>query len=142
MIGTAVVHPNDQRFAVAEIGHAGITGDRQRWMSGRQRGHVEDFAVGGQPAMKSVAIPGSQAFLAIVDVLFRHVHASADRIGFADAVGPAALWHRLAHGDDARAAGNPVFGVNPAEFSVLGAICQQQARSRHGSDLHYPANST
>ena len=96
VIRPAVVDADDQRFAVAEIGDARITRHRQRRMGGGQRGHVEHFAIGGQPAVEIVAIPGGQAFLAIIDIFFGDIDPAADGIGFADAVGAAALGHRIA----------------------------------------------
>lgn len=54
--------------------------------------------------MEIITVPGSQAFLTIIDVLFGHVDPSSDGIGFADPIGPATLWHGFAEGDDAGAA--------------------------------------
>ena len=96
MIGAAVIDPHDQRFAVPDIGDAGVARDRQRRMGRGQRGHVENFAIGGQPAVEIIAIPGGHALGAVVRVLFRHVDPACDGIGLADAVGSAALRHGLA----------------------------------------------
>ena len=57
-----------------------------------QRSHVEHFAVGGQTTVEVIAVPGSQAFLAIIDVFFGDIDPSRDGVGLADAVGAAALW--------------------------------------------------
>jgi hypothetical protein len=101
-------------------------------MRGGQRGHVEHLAIGGQPAVKIVAIPGGQPLRAIVGVLFGNVDPASDGIGFADAVGTAALWHGVTKRHHARAAGNAVFGVNAAgKFTRGRAIAEDEAR-RHG----------
>ena len=118
MVGAAVVDPHDQRLAVPDIGDAGVAWDRQRRMGSGQRGHVEDLAIGGQPAVEVVAIPGSHALGAIVRILFRHVDPACDGVGLADAVGSPALRHGLPERHHARARGDAIFGIDAAgEFA-------------------------
>jgi hypothetical protein len=81
-------------------------------MRGGQRSHVEHFAIGGQPAVEIIAIPGRQALLAIIDVFFGDVDPAADGIGFADTVGAAALGHGIAQRDHPRAGGNAISGID------------------------------
>src|SRR5499426_1457522 len=100
-------------------------------MRGRDRFHVEHFAVGRQPAMEIAAVPRGQALGAIVLVLFRHIHAAADHVGLADAVGAAALGRALAFGDDARAGADAVARVDLARQIAGGAIGQGHAAKRH-----------
>ena len=60
--------------------------------------------------MEIVAVPGGEALAAVAAVLFRRVGAPGDQIGLADAVDAAALRHRLARLDHARACATPYFG--------------------------------
>ena len=57
----AVVDAHDDRALVAQVGHPHVARDRQRRMRRRDRVHVEHFAVGGQPAVEVVAVPGRHA---------------------------------------------------------------------------------
>ena len=104
-----------------EIGDARIARHRQGRMRGRDRRHVEDFAIGGQPAVKIVAVPGRQAFGAVVAVFLGHVQPSGDRIRPADPEGAAASRHRLAGLDDARAGRHAVFRIKPVGELAGGA---------------------
>ncbi len=118
VVGPAVIDADDQRFAVGKIGDARVARHRQGRMGGGQRRHVEHFAIGGQPAVEIVAIPGGQPLLAIIGVLFRHVDPASHGIGLADAVGATALRHGFAKCHHARAGGNAVFGIDAAgEFA-------------------------
>src|SRR5665213_2835329 len=74
-IGPAVIDTHNDRFVIGEIGNAHIRGQWQRRMRGRQRIHVEDFAVSSVTAMEIVTIPGGQAHGAVVGVFMRHVFA-------------------------------------------------------------------
>src|SRR5687768_17232142 len=94
--------------------------------------HVEDFAIRRQAAVEIVAIPGRDTFSAVIDVLFRHISAAGDHIRLADAIGTAALWHRITGTDDARAGGDAVFRIDLAR-----AIRQRQA----GNDRHTTARN-
>src|SRR6266850_1000417 len=85
-----VIDADDQRFAVAKVGHARITRHREGRMGRSQRSHVEHFAIGGEPAMEIIAIPGGHALLAITGVLFRNVNPTPDGIRLAYAVGATA----------------------------------------------------
>src|SRR6266700_2259005 len=58
VVRAPVIDADDQRFAVAKVGHPGITGHREGRMGGGQRSHVEHFAIGSEPAMEIIAIPG------------------------------------------------------------------------------------
>src|SRR3569623_467665 len=107
-------------------------------MRGGKRGHVENFAVGGQTAGEAVAVPGGEPLSTVMRVFLRNVDPPSHRIGLADPVGPAAFRHRLAEGDDPGAARNSVFWINPAEFARGAAIGQHQACTRG----HYSACST
>ena len=69
---SAVIDACHDGFAVAEIGDAHITGDRQRPVGGRQFKHVVRFAAGGSAAMKLLAIPRGMAGLREGSVDFRH----------------------------------------------------------------------
>jgi len=65
--------------------------------------HVIDLAVGGQPAVEIAAVPGRDALDAIGGILGRDIGAPVDAVGLAHAIDAAALRHRLALLDDARA---------------------------------------
>ena len=97
-----------------------------RRMRGRDRIHVEDFAIGGVAAVEIVAVPGGHADGAVIDVFMRHVFAARHHIGLADPVDAAALGHRLARLDHAGAGGDAVFGIDPAG-QAAGAIGERQA---------------
>jgi hypothetical protein len=47
--------------------------DRQGRMGCGERGHVKDRAIGGQPAMKIIAVPGGHALGTVVGVLFGNI---------------------------------------------------------------------
>ena len=79
-----------------------------------QRGHVEDFAIGGQPAVEIIAIPGGHALGAVVGVFLGHIDPARHRIGLADAIGAAALRHGIAEGHHPRAGGHAVFRIDAA----------------------------
>jgi hypothetical protein len=88
-----------------------------------------------------VAIPGGQALLAVVGVLFRNVDSASDGIGFADAINAAALWHGIAKGHHARTAGNAVFGINVAGiFARRRAIGEDEASRQDGHAPCRPQN--
>ena len=147
MVRAAVVDPDDQRLAVPDIGDAGVARDRQGRMGSGQRGHVEDFAIGGQPAVEIVAIPGSHSLGAIVRILFRHVDPACDGVGLADAVGSPALRHGLPERHHARARGDAIFGIDAAgEFAGRGAVGEEKARchgnsaTRRQDDRFWPSN--
>src|SRR5664279_1126109 len=127
-IGTAVVDAHYDRAVIGQIGDARIGRQRHGRMRGRNRIHVEDFAVGGIAAVEIVAVPGGQADGAVIHVFLRDIFAAAHRIRLADPVDAAALWHRLAIGDDAGAGGNAVFGIDPAGQAAR-AIGECQAAS-------------
>src|SRR5206468_11063795 len=61
------------------------------------------FAIGSQPAVKIAAVPGSYAFCPVARILGRHVGAAVDGVRLANAIGAAALGHRLALFNDAGA---------------------------------------
>ena len=103
MVRATIVDADDQRFAVPDVGDAGIAWDRQGRMGRGQRGHIENFAIGGQPAVEVVAIPGGHSLCPIVRVLFRHVDPACDAVGLADTVGSPALRHGLPKPHHARA---------------------------------------
>jgi len=114
VVRPAIINADDQGFAVAEIGHPRIARHWQGRMGRGQRSHVENFAIGGQPAMEIIAVPGSQPFLAIGGIFFRHIHPPCNGIGLADPVSTAALRHRFAESNNAGTAGNAVFRIDPA----------------------------
>ena len=134
MVGPAVIDTDDQRLAVPDVGDAGIARDRQGRMRSRQRGHVKNLAIGGQPAVEIIAVPGGHALGAVVRVFLGNIDAAGHRIGLADPVGAAALRHGIAERHHARARGHPVFGIDTAgEFVRRGAIGKEKARC-HGND--------
>src|SRR5450631_4563365 len=94
----AVVDAHHDRAVIGQIGDARIGRQRHGRMRGRNRIHVEDFAVGGIAAVEVVAVPGGQADGAVIHVFLRDIFAAADRIRLTDPVDAAALWHRLAIG--------------------------------------------
>ena len=105
--------------------------------------HVEDFAVGGQPAVEIVAVPGSEPLLAIIDVFLRHIDPAADHVGLADAVNPAALRHGLAKRHDTGTRGDAIFGIDAAcetcprrrSWRERGTPATAIGASRHQDDL-------
>ena len=120
MIGPAVVDAHDQRAAVGEVGHPRVARQRQRRMRRRDAVEVKDFAIGGQAAVKVVAVPRRQTFGVIARVFFRNVDAAGDHIGRTDPVGAAAFGHRLAVSDDSRARGDAVAGIDSAGVRAIG----------------------
>ena len=72
-IRPAIVDAHDDRTAVLDIGDARIARQRHRRMRRGQMRHVVDFAIGGQPAVEGVAIPGGGADLLVVLVFLRIV---------------------------------------------------------------------
>ena len=114
VVGPAVVDAHDDGFLVGEVGHPRVARDRQRRMRGRDRRHVVDFAVGGRPAVEILAVPGRQALGAVVGVFLGLVGAAADDIRLADPVGAAALGHRLAERNEARARRHAIFRIKLA----------------------------
>ena len=128
MIGPAVVDAHDDGFLVGEIGDARIARDRQRRMRGRDRRHVVDLAVGGRPAVEILAVPGRQALGAVIGIFLRLVGPAADGVGLADAIGAAALGHRLAERDQARARRHAVFRIELARG--LAALGEQDSSRR------------
>ena len=114
VVRPAVVDPDDQRFAVAEIGHARIARHRKGRMGCGERRHVEHFAIGGQPAVEIIAVPGGHALFAVGGVFFRHVDPAGDGIRLADAVGAATFRNRFSESNHPRAARNAIFGIDPA----------------------------
>ena len=107
MIGPAVVDAHDQRAAVSEVGHACVARQRQRRMRRRDAVAVKDFAIGGQAAVKVVAVPRRQTLGVIARVFFRNVDAAGDRIGRTDSIDAAAFGDRLAVSDDPRTGATP-----------------------------------
>src|SRR5450830_1097256 len=122
----AVVDAHYDRAVIGQIGDPRIGRQRHGRMGGRNRIHVEDFAVGGIAAVEVVAVPGGQADRAVVDVFLRDIFAAADQIGLADPVDAAALWHRLARLDHPGAGGDAIFGIDPAGQAAR-AIGERQA---------------
>ena len=102
-IGTAIVDPHDDRLAVVKIGDPRVARQRHRCMRRRNAVHVVDLAVGGQPAVKIRAVPRCQAFDAVMGIFRGDVGASVDGIRPSHAIDAAALGHRFALLDDARA---------------------------------------
>src|SRR3569623_1243470 len=80
-------------------------------MGSGDRSHVEHLAIGGQASVEIVAIPGGQPFGTIMSIFLGYVGPPPDLIRLTDAVGSAALWHRLVEIDHARAGGHAVFGI-------------------------------
>ena len=56
-IGTAVVDADHDRAAGRQIGHVGVAWQRQCRVRGRQRMHIEDFAVRSFAPVEVVAVP-------------------------------------------------------------------------------------
>ena len=107
--------------------------------------HVEDFAIGGEPAVEVAPVPGRQPFRPVAGILLGDEGAARDRIGFADAVPSAAFRHALAQLDDARARCDAIFRIDLAgEFVGGGAAWQAQARrpSRHTIGSHVSPETT
>jgi hypothetical protein len=88
--------------------------------------HVIDLAVGGQPAVEVAAVPRRDALDAIGGILGRDIGASVDAVGLTHAIDAAALRHRLALLDDARAV--LLAGKRPR------AMGEHNAAKRHGAD--------
>jgi hypothetical protein len=80
-----------------------------------------------------ISVPRSEPLLAIVGVLFRNVDLAANGIGSADAVGATALGHGVTKSDHARAAGNPIFGINSAGKFPRGGTVGKGEACRHSS---------
>jgi hypothetical protein len=103
-------------------------------MGRRQRGHVEDLAVGGEPAMEVIAVPGGHSLGAIVGIFLRHVDPARDSVRLADTIGTPALRHGLSESHDAGAGGNAVFGIDAAgEFFRGGAVGEDETRCHRSS---------
>ena len=81
-------------------------------MCGRNRIHVEDFAIGGVAAVEIVAVPRGHAHFAVVDIFLRRVFPAGNGIGLADAVDAAALRHRLAWLDHPGTGRGAVFRID------------------------------
>src|SRR3954462_7032579 len=96
VVWPAVIDAQNERFAIGDIGYPRITGHGERGMRGGQGAHIEHLAIGGQPAVEVVAVPGGQTLLAIAGVLLWHIDPPAYGIGFADPVSSSALRHGLA----------------------------------------------
>src|SRR6185437_14017726 len=99
-------------------------------MRGRERIHVEYFAIGRVAAVEIVAVPGGHADRAVIDVLLRQIFAAADHVWLADAVDAAALRHRLARLDYAGAGRGAVSRIDPAGHVAIGAIGEGQTTGR------------
>lgn len=100
VIGAAIIDPDDQRLAVAEIRYPRVAGHRQGGMGGGQPVHIKYFAIGGQPAVEIVAVPGCQPLLAVMRIRFGDIEPAGNDIGLANPVDTAALRHGLAERDD------------------------------------------
>src|SRR5262249_41409078 len=103
MVRTAIIDAHDDGAAVVEVGDSHIARQRQRGVRGRDAVHCIDLAVGGPPAVEVAAVPRRDALDAIGGILGRDIGAPVDVVGLAYAVDAAALRHRLALLDDARA---------------------------------------
>ena len=112
MIGAAVIDADDQRFAVGDIGHPRVARHRQGRMRSGERAHVEHLAIGGQPAVEIVAVPGCRALLAVVDVFFGHIDPARDNVRLAYTVGPPALRNGFTELDHTGAGGDAVFRID------------------------------
>jgi hypothetical protein len=132
-----VIDAHDDGSAIGHVGDTRVARDRQRRMRGRDRLHVEDFAVRGAPAMESVAIPRRDPLLAVFRIFLRYVGPARDHIGLADAVCSAALRHRLAERDDARAGRHAVFRIDLAADAI--AIGKQHRTGTQRSRARNPA---
>src|ERR1700681_4591514 len=122
-----------------QVGDARVARHRQGRMGGGQRAHVEHFAIGGQPTVEIVAVPGGHALLAIFGIFFRHIDPAANRIGLADAIGAAALRHGIAERDHPRAGGNAIFRIDAAgEFVRRGTVGEDEAGGHRGSATQHP----
>src|SRR4249920_741351 len=96
-------------------------------MSGRNRCHVKDFAVGGVAAVEIVAVPGGHALRRVIGVFLRDIDTASHRIRLADAINAAALWDRLARLNGARACGNAVTWIDLAGHLAARAVGEQKA---------------
>ena len=67
--GTAIVYPNDDALAVAEVRYPGVTGDRQGFVRGAGQVQVVDLAVGRLMAMELGAVPGGRALYPVALVV-------------------------------------------------------------------------
>ena len=102
VIGSAVVDADDHRRPVAQVGDARVARQRHGRVRGGETVAIVDLAVGGEPAVEGVAVPGRVTDLH--DAAFaRVVGLTGDRVGFADEILAAAVRNRLAVGDDAAA---------------------------------------
>src|SRR5262245_18572970 len=102
-------------------------------MRRRDRRHVENFAVCGEPAMEIVAIPGGEPDGAVAAILFRDVQSTPNRIWPADAIGAAALRHRVAELDHARTGRDAILRVKlVGELAGGPAVGERQASCGSG----------
>ena len=101
-------------------------------MRRREAVHIVDFTVGGQPSVEVAAIPGGDALGAVGGIFGRDIGAPVDAVGLAHAVGTAALGHRLALLDDARA----VFlaGKGSRAMGKHSAASRQRADTGHAAE--------
>ena len=83
-IGPAIVDADDDGAAVLNVGDARVARQRHGRMRRRQMRHVVDFAIGGEPAMEGVAVPGGQTRLLVVLVFLGIVHLAAHLVGLAE----------------------------------------------------------
>lgn len=79
-------------------------------MGGGQPVHIKYFAIGGQPAVEIVAVPGCQPLLAVMRIRFGDIEPAGNDIGLANPVDTAALRHGLAERDDPGLEDTPYLG--------------------------------
>ena len=77
--GSAVGDADLCFFLRGEQPHADPSLEGKRWMSGGELFHVEEFPVGGAPAVIGFAVPTGDAFLGCVDARDGHAHGCAAR---------------------------------------------------------------
>ncbi len=117
---TAVVDADDERMAVGQVGDSGVARHRHGPMSGRERIHVIDFAVGSEPAMELASVPRGDARLGMALALLEGgVGPPGDTIGPADAVDAATPRHGLALGNHSGAGTDTVALVEPIDGTAV-----------------------
>jgi hypothetical protein len=102
-------------------------------MRGRDAVHVIDFAVGGESSVEIAAVPRGNPLGTVGGIFGRDIGAAVDAVGLAHAVAAAALGHRLALLDHARA----VFLAGERSR----AMGKHSAASRQGADTGDAAES-